>query len=384
MAINYKLIFIVLALCVSFESHALVKAVGLTNTIRTAVPGLTTRAKFLSTATGSVFTKVIDIGLASIGAVFSKRAFSPWAAGITVAIVAAGYLIDQNSGDILTSGASTDPLYLHGAGTSLPFATSPDISLADYKASLNPPIQTGISESWINVSGYQMVEIKYYPVGFPTTQFLRIWHPRPLIPYTTTEPAPIPGVQTVVSDTQLATDVLPLLSDAELFDAMIDPVTGLPDQAITELQDAATDIQTEEDLLTDTDPNNDPAVTTPTATIEEELLTDALSESQKEEEEQKDPCDDNPDRVGCLDTGTFPADVSVQSENIAFSVSQFSLSSNTSCPSPLTITLTKGYSIPFSFDNFCNFATMINPIVSAVGFLIATMIVAGSVRGDGV
>lgn len=375
MAINYKLIFIVLACCVSFESHALIKAVGLTNTIRTAVPGLTTRAKFVSTATGSVYTKVIDIGLASIGQVISKRAFSPWGVAVVAAVVAAGYLIDQNTGEVTSSFVAAGNFGDCRKNFSSDFWGNDTLGACDSFASnwwgitLTPEYESSLND------------LHTYRLKDSTGIIRATW--------ISSYPGTAKTIQEEIGgdfpalDTQLATDVLPLLSDAKLFDSMIDPVTGLPDQAITEIQDVATDIQTEEDLLNDGDPNNDPAVPSPTATIEEELLTDALSDAQ-EKEEQKDPCDDNPDRVGCLDAGTLPSDPSVQSEAIPFSVSQFSLSSNTSCPAPLTITLTKGYSIPFDFTSFCSFATLLNPIVSAVGFLIATMIVAGSVRNDGV
>jgi hypothetical protein len=66
-----------------------------------------------------------------------------------------------------------------------------------------------------------------------------------------------------------------------------------------------------------------------------------------------------------------------------FSVSQYQIGSNATCPAPHVVTLTNGLQVEFSYQTYCDFATGIKPVVVALGLVIAYLIVGGAVREGG-
>jgi hypothetical protein len=96
------------------------------------------------------------------------------------------------------------------------------------------------------------------------------------------------------------------------------------------------------------------------------------------DEQPKDPCLENPTRVGCLDAGT-PEDSTLETKAIPMTVTPVSVGGAGSCPPDKTFSA-MGKQMTFSYGAICSGATLMRPIVLALAWLIAAYIVAGSIR----
>lgn len=93
--------------------------------------------------------------------------------------------------------------------------------------------------------------------------------------------------------------------------------------------------------------------------------------------EAKDPCEDHPERVGCLDKGEPEDGDALSTENRGVtSVTPRSFSSSASCPAD--VNLPKGAKLSYSYP--CQLATSLRPIILAIAWLIAGFIVMGAFR----
>jgi hypothetical protein len=255
-------------------AHALVKPIGFTNTVKSVAVGATSTVKFASTSTGTIYTKIVNIGAASLGAVYRKRAFSPWGALLTAAIVAAGYLIDDATQDI----TATSPEYT-GIGTCLNATPVPASTASEC-------LQRSVTQ--FGTPHYMVRDpAKNYRYFIKQTSddVLHSWWDTPgQIDILNDQPA---GGVTTVTDTELATALQPALTSQVLQDVLVDPATGVPDSLITEIQDAATQLQTEDDTLLDTDPLTNPS--TPNKTVAESQLEELIKANQQPTGSQQEP-----------------------------------------------------------------------------------------------
>lgn len=96
-------------------------------------------------------------------------------------------------------------------------------------------------------------------------------------------------------------------------------------------------------------------------------------------EPEKDPCEDHPDRVGCVDLGTVD-DMELQTQQHSpISITPVSVGGAGSCPAPLTGSFL-GKPIAFKFDYACTAANMLRPLILALAWLSAGIIFIGGVR----
>lgn len=95
--------------------------------------------------------------------------------------------------------------------------------------------------------------------------------------------------------------------------------------------------------------------------------------------EFKDACKEDPDRASCKDLGEPVTENGVTEESFGVtSISTVAFASNASCPSD--ISLPKGASLSFAWP--CNLATSLRPIILALAWLAAGLIVVGSFRNS--
>ncbi|WP_040578340.1 MULTISPECIES: virulence factor TspB C-terminal domain-related protein [Methylomicrobium] len=91
-------------------------------------------------------------------------------------------------------------------------------------------------------------------------------------------------------------------------------------------------------------------------------------------------CDKNPNSIGCSSFGEVPGADDIGEQNAAgIGISPVSLGGGGSCPAPLTATYL-GKPITFRFDLLCQFANMIRPLIIAVAWLSAGLIVLGAIK----
>lgn len=92
----------------------------------------------------------------------------------------------------------------------------------------------------------------------------------------------------------------------------------------------------------------------------------------------EDTCKDNPERLGCMDAGPVPnEDGLVSSEFGISSLTPVSLAASNICPQGPPLPHGWGY---FSFDGICQLATGIRPVVLAMAWLAAGLILMGAFR----
>lgn len=93
--------------------------------------------------------------------------------------------------------------------------------------------------------------------------------------------------------------------------------------------------------------------------------------------EAKDPCEDHPERLGCLEKGDPEDGDALPSEDRGVtSVTPVSFSSSASCPAD--VNLPKGAKLSYAYP--CEMATSLRPIILAIAWLIAGFIVMGAFR----
>lgn len=94
--------------------------------------------------------------------------------------------------------------------------------------------------------------------------------------------------------------------------------------------------------------------------------------------EVEDECAENPDRLSCAEFGEVadPGGLTKQNGPLPTSLSPVSISENMSCPAD--IPLPKG--LNFSWQGACDFASGIRPVVLAVAWLTAGLILVGAFR----
>lgn len=93
--------------------------------------------------------------------------------------------------------------------------------------------------------------------------------------------------------------------------------------------------------------------------------------------ELKDQCKDNPDRLSCSEFGEVEdSELQTQNSPLPSSLSPVGIATNVSCPAD--VALPKG--LTFSWAGACEFASAMYPIVLAIAWLSAGMILVGAFR----
>lgn len=191
------------------------------------------------------------------------------------------------------------------------------------------------------------------------------------------------GIQTQQIPDSVATELAPKIAlplqdplfnpkyqDLPLSDPYIDPVTGKPyrDSArVTPQTNGETaDVQTTKQEV---DENGDPKV-------------DPETGEEKPPEEQTEFCKENPDAVMCLDKGETD-DEALETNNVGTSITPVSVGGGGSCPADRLVNLHGGGgSLTISYKPICDMASMVNPIVIAMAWLIAGYILIGAMRNE--
>lgn len=95
------------------------------------------------------------------------------------------------------------------------------------------------------------------------------------------------------------------------------------------------------------------------------------------DEPPPDPCDEHPERVGCMPAGETP-DVDVPEEEVTVTITPTTGwgAENASCPPPRTFTVS-GNTFEMSFQPVCDFATVMRYVILAVAWIGAAFIVVG-------
>lgn len=145
-----------------------------------------------------------------------------------------------------------------------------------------------------------------------------------------------------------------------------DGSTAEPRARITDNLDGTVTIDTYEKPLTN--PDGTPADTNAP-------ITDTADEPTP----TKDPCIDNPDRLGCVSLGEVTDTTVGTAERTLASITPASIGGVGSCPAPITSTF-MGQSISFSYDLPCQAAGMLRPLILALAWLAAGIIFIGGVR----
>lgn len=368
MDINNKLITLFFLFFFATSSSALVKPIGFTNTLKTTAIGANTVVKFSSGS--NFFNKAVSIGSASIGAVIKKRAFSPWGAALLVAITAAG-IIYENDDYIYPSihGNELGVCSANGAINNLSscMALAPNASFREYYVG-----------DWLTSNNaYCIVED-----GFPSHYCSLFWTPQNGF---IGDPETLVLEPTPVTDSEIADIVYPDIAENDLTDLLTDPDTGLPDSAITEIAQAAIDLDVEIALLSDSDPNNDPTELTNQETPYEALLqtliktNNELIDAISAETADSDPCLENPDSLGCSDLGEEILPEDILTLDVPFSFTPVSLTSSGTCPAPKILALSFG-NIELDTSMICTFATLLNPVIIALCTFIGLYILNGGIK----
>lgn len=151
-------------------------------------------------------------------------------------------------------------------------------------------------------------------------------------------------------------------------DPYIDPVTGQTKQPFVKLTPSPTaedparvDVQAFEKEIAPADP----------AKAEPDAIPPEASEP-------KDPCLENPNRIGCLDAGD-PNDETLQTKDVTLALTPVTVGGAGSCPAIKTFTHA-GITYSFSYAPICTGATLIKPVVLAIAWLLAAYIVLGANR----
>jgi len=96
------------------------------------------------------------------------------------------------------------------------------------------------------------------------------------------------------------------------------------------------------------------------------------------DEQPTDPCLDNPNRLGCMDAGS-PEDVELETQAAPFSVNPLSIGGAGACP-PDPVIATHGFSMVLKLGPICDAAGWLRPLVLALAWFSAALIVGGAVR----
>lgn len=307
-----------------------------------------------------------------VGSVLKNRSFSPWGVAIVVAIEAAGYFLNDATGEIeqVQSGGGQ-------YSTTLGDCIVPQVS-----SYTNRTLQ-----ECIDLQTKTYIETVFLTGGIFSlildSAFKGSWNiPDPPPSQNPDDYISTPAVN--ATDDEVYDAVVPSFSESDLSNALNDPDTGQPDTDLTPLVDTANDLTSDYDALNDNDPNTEPT-TDNLYDTGDETFTENVDELpnddiQNANNEQTDQCELTPDALGCQEFGDELTSVEIPVEQVSFSFTPVSLASNMTCPEPIMMNLSFGQ-IPLSYQPTCDFMSAVSPVVILVCTLLSVYIITGGVRG---
>jgi hypothetical protein len=171
----------------------------------------------------------------------------------------------------------------------------------------------------------------------------------------------------------------------------VDPATGKPAPVQVSLGDPYVDPVTGKryrDVAVIT-PNSDGKTATLTTARQEvdangNPVTDPATGGGKPPEKQEDPCSGHETRMGCMEQGEVPEGPELQEQKINVSITPDAGwgPDMGSCPADIPLSF-MGHAFGMSWSGICSFASMIRPIVLAMAWLGAALIVVGASKQGG-
>ncbi len=358
----------------------------------------------------------VTLSKAIIGGALKSRAFTPWGLGLSVAVAAAGYILDDSTGTVylepvgdialtgfcgfnrsftgsLSSCIAVRPN--HSSGTSYSCSAvgmntctdilAPNGANVSFFASNGVPATAPVSvsnDSFFDIVSDSISDDELIDVlTDPETQH----------PYSVLDPIESMA-QEMTDDFRVATQPK-TVSTKTTTDTQVNTQVGLDPAAspetsvdtVTDSQfstDPTTGIETETATTTETttvtDPVNDTeTVTTKTTTIDTD--TPVAPDGFSPKEDETDICQKYPTALGCQRLGKMSKTPPISSLDVEFEYDVVFLTSSASCPSPNVFTVS-GRSMSFNNSAICDFAMGINPIVILICSVIGIYIVSGGVR----
>jgi hypothetical protein len=297
----------------------------------------------------------------AVARIIKSKAFSPWGLAVQAAIIGAGYLIDSQNNEIMTTGATPDPS-VNG----------------DCRTHSGSSVDDPVYQSWNNIS--------YSACAWNASRapnFLTEFEQSGVIYYYNHDTAAFGG-SSPVADDDLIDDVLPKLTETQKKDLFRNDEGEIDFPA---LDDISSDIKADHDAASDGDPATQPTGSgqfEPTSDPDV-FQKDIGVEVDVDVEAPPEPpvlCDKYPDSLACLDVGKPDQTPEVPVVEVPFNYQPFFLSSVESCPAPVAASV-MGFNINMTFQPMCDLAYGVRPIILAVGLFIAAGIVAGSVKNGG-
>lgn len=142
-----------------------------------------------------------------------------------------------------------------------------------------------------------------------------------------------------------------------------DGSTAQPMAKISPAGDGQVTIDTFEQPLTNPD-----ATPVPTGT--------PTTDTKEDPPPPKDPCIENPQRLGCVDIGEAPADPEINKTPTPLTFNPLNMGGNATCPATEFLTI-GGAQMEVNYGVACGYASGLRPIVVAVAFLSALYIIFG-------
>jgi len=312
--------------------------------------------------------RAVQVTKASVANIVRKRSFSPWGAILTVAITAAGFVLDDLTGDISTPDAPvTDYVpgfYWHS--TYYSSAASPSLASEAFGEGFS--YQNGGREYTllpIVFNSPTSITVSLTSLGstFQTTYSRRDCSS---VGTTTYCPAAAPSQSgSSATDSELF-DIASNLPSHEFQRLFEDQLSGQPNSDVSEFQDVADDITQDYAYENDSDPLTIPSVDLPSG----DTGTDTVSD---EPPPSEDPCAKNAKLVSCLETGDLPNSSEIITQDVPYSYSSYSVLSNASCPADIPV----GHGAAYSFGPVCTVASGVKPAVIAASFITGMFIIMG-------
>lgn len=171
----------------------------------------------------------------------------------------------------------------------------------------------------------------------------------------------------------------------------VDPTTGQPSPMTVSLGDPYVDPVTGNRYrdVAVVQPNADGKSATLTTARQEvdangNPVTDPATGGGKAPEKQEDPCSGHETRMGCMEQGDVPTgpDLVEQKINVAITPDAGWGPDTGSCPVDIPLSF-MGHAFGMSWGGICSFASMIRPIVLAMAWLGAALIVVGGSKQGG-
>lgn len=97
-------------------------------------------------------------------------------------------------------------------------------------------------------------------------------------------------------------------------------------------------------------------------------------------QDPNDPCTADPNRLGCMQSGTPPTDPAPAPRDVPFSIDPVNFGGQGSCPAPITFAAL-GRSYAFEWTPMCNvLVTWVRPVVLVLSVAAAAMIFIGGLK----